>query len=57
MIDPSFIFDYITFVGSLLGIIPFGLNRIAIGFDAFIVIGKHTDIIIYHIKIFLDELK
>ena len=56
-VDPAFILDDIALIRPLLGVIPFSRDCISISGDSFVVVGKHADIIIYFIKMFLDEFE
>ena len=56
-VHPALIPDRVALIGSFLNVIPLCGNRIPISCDAVIIVIKHTNIVIYIIKIFLDEFK
>lgn len=56
-VHPALIPDRVALIGAFLNVIPLCGNRIPISCDAVIIVIKHTNIIIYIIKIFLDEFK
>ena len=56
-VNPAFLFESIADIWPVLCVVPFSIDCKAISIKALIEVVKHTDVIIYIIKITLDEFE